>query len=144
MSASESAKKTEEERTISASKLKVQEVESDDDDKYFEWYRKSDSRPVHTDIIDKEITEGRLALALQPNISEEEEINNNDETMGGSGIITVRRSNRLFKPPDRLGKVPYFLKQCSIFDINRTNPEGTTKAQIDDNGDRLGRKLRSE
>ena len=41
--------------------------------------------PVHVDI-DNEVTEGRPALALLPNKSEEE-INNNDETMGGTVIL---------------------------------------------------------
>ena len=53
MSASEKAKKTKEERTIS--KPKIRKVESDDDDSDFECYNKSDGKPVHVDI-DKEVT----------------------------------------------------------------------------------------
>ena len=32
-------------------------------------------------------------------------INNNAETIGGNGNISARRSNRTFKPPDRLDSV---------------------------------------
>ena len=45
-------------------------------------------------------------LALLPNRSEEDEINNNGETLDN---FNLRRSNRIFKPPEQLGSVPYFL-----------------------------------
>ena len=106
MSASEKAKKTEEEGTISASKPKVRKVKSDEYDSDFECYSKSDGKSVHVDI-DKEVTKGGPALALLSNKSEEE-INNTGETMGGNSNISVRRSNGKFKPPDLLGSVPYF------------------------------------
>ena len=100
MSASEKAKKTEEERTISASKPKFRKVESEDQSD-IECYSKSDGKPVHVDI-DKKVTEGGPTVALLPNKSE---INNNGETIGGDGNISVRRSNQLFKPPNRLGSI---------------------------------------
>ena len=96
-----------EEGTLLASKSKVPKVDSDEKDSEFDCYNKSDRKPVQVDI-DEEVTEGGPALALQPNKSGEEEINNNGETMGGNGNISVRRSNRTFKPTDRLGSVPYF------------------------------------
>ena len=107
MSALEKAQKVEE-GTISASKLKVRMVESDEDDSDLECYNKSDGRLVHVDI-DKEVTEREPALALVPNKSEEEN-NNNGETIGGNYNFIVRRSNWTFKPPDRLGSVPFFGK----------------------------------
>ena len=104
MNASEKAKKAEE-GTISASKPKVQKMDSDEDESSFECYNKSDGKPLHVDI-DKEVTERGPALALLPNNLEE--IYNNGETKGGNGNISVHRSNRTFKPPDRLSSVPYF------------------------------------
>ena len=98
MSASEKAKKVEKEGSISASEPKARNVESDKDDS--ECCNKSDGKLVHVDI-DKEVTEGRPALALLQNKSEEEAINNNGETMDGDGNISVRRSNQVFKPTDR-------------------------------------------
>ena len=144
MSTTEKAKEAEEERTISASKPKVRKVESDEDDSDFECYTKSGGKPVHVHI-DKEVTEGGQALVVLPNNSEEEEIINNGETMGEYCNTSVRRSNRIFESPDRLGSEPFFRKYYSMFDIIRTNPKRTTKAQIDKNGgDRLGQRLRSE
>ena len=67
----------------------------------------------YTSTSTKKIPEGRPTLALLPNKSEEE-LNNNGETMGGNGNISVRRSNRTFTPPDRLGSVPYFWKCCLV------------------------------
>ena len=84
-----------EEGIISASKSIVRKVESDEEGKDFKCYSKSDEKPVHIDI-DKEVTEGKPTLALIPNRSEEYEINNNGETRGGNGKISVRRSNRIF------------------------------------------------
>ena len=68
------------------------------------WLDENAWQPVHVNI-DKEVAEGGPALALLPNKSEEEEITNNCGTLGGNGNISVRRSNRTFKPPDRLGGV---------------------------------------
>ena len=84
-------------------------VECDEDKSDFECYNRSDGKPVHVDI-DKEVPEEWPALALLPNKSEEEEINNNGETIGGDGSISVRRSNRIFKPVDRWVSVPCFWK----------------------------------
>ena len=69
--------------------------------------KKSDGKPVHVDI-DKEVTKGKPALAILSNKSEEEERNTIGETMDGNGNISVCRSNRTFKPSDRLCNVPYF------------------------------------
>ena len=65
--------------------------------------------------MDKEITERDPILALLPNRSEEKEIGSNDETRGGIDKISVRRSNRKFKAPERLGSVPYFF---TLFEKN--------------------------
>ena len=105
VSASEKARKVEE-GNISESKAKVQK-ESDERDNDFECYDKSDGKPVHVDV-NKEVTEGNPTHALLPNRSEEDKINNNGETRGGNGNISVRRSNRIYKLPERLGSVPYF------------------------------------
>ena len=84
---------------------KVKSVEEDSD---FEWYNKSDGKPVHVDI-DKKITERIIpTVALLPNRSEEDKKNNNCETRGEDGNISVRRCNRRLKPPERLGSVPNF------------------------------------
>ena len=69
VSSSEEAQRTEEEGTISASKPKARNVESDEDNSDFESYKKSDGKPVYVEI-DKEVTEGGTALALLPNKSE--------------------------------------------------------------------------
>ena len=66
MRASEKAKKAAEERTISASKLKVRIVESDGDHGDFECYNKSDGKLVHVGI-DRKVTERGPAPALQLN-----------------------------------------------------------------------------
>ena len=105
MSASEKAKKPEEEGAISASKPKTRKVELDEDDREFECYNKSDGEPVHVDI-DKKVTDGGPPLALLLKKLEEEEINYNSETTDGDGNISAHKSNRMFKPPDRLGSVP--------------------------------------
>ena len=101
---SEKAQKLEE-VTISASKPNVWKVESDEDDSNFECYNKFGGKPVHVDI-DKEVTEGEPALALLPNKSEKEEMNNNSETMGGNGDISVRWCCWT----DGLSSVPYLRK----------------------------------
>ena len=98
MSVSEKTKKAEEEGTISASKRKVRTVESNEDNSDFACYKKFDVKLVHVGI-DKEVTEGRPALALLPNKSEEDMINN-VETMGGNGNFSVRKFNGTYKPPD--------------------------------------------
>ena len=107
-SASEKTQKVEE-RTFSESKPKVRKLESDEDDSGFEFYIKSDGKSVHVDI-DKKVTEGGSSLALLWSRSEEEEMINNGETIGGNSNISIRRSNRAFKPPDRLDSVSYFRK----------------------------------
>ena len=82
VSASKKARKMEE-MISSESKLKVQKVESDEEntDTNFEGYDKSDSKPVHVHV-DGIITEGDPRLALLLNRLEEEETNNNGESMG--------------------------------------------------------------
>ena len=83
-------------------------MESDEEDSGFKCYDMSEGKPVHLDF-DKETTEGnKSTLALLPNRSEEDEINKNGETRDRDGNINLRRSNRIFKPPERLGCVPYF------------------------------------
>ena len=97
-----------EEGIISESKPKVRKVESDEEDSHFECFDKCEGEPVHVDI-DKETTEGnKSTLALLPNRSEENQINNNGETRDGDGNISSRRSNRIHKPLEWLGSVPYF------------------------------------
>ena len=92
---------------ISEFKPKVQKVEWDEEDGDFECYDKSEGKPIHIDI-DKKTTEGnKPTLALLPSRSEENEINNKGETRDGDGNIGLRRSNRIFKTPERLGSVPY-------------------------------------
>ena len=44
---------------------------------------------------------------LLPNRSEEDDINKSGETQDAEGNINLRRSNRLLKPQERLGSVPY-------------------------------------
>ena len=63
VSASEKARKVED-RAISASKLNVWKVESNEEDSCFECYNKSHGKPLHVDI-DKKVTEGGPALSLQ-------------------------------------------------------------------------------
>ena len=97
-----------EEGIISETRPKVWKVASDDDDCDFECYDRSESTPVRVDV-DKELTDiNKPTLALLPNRSEEDEINNNGETQDRDGNTSLRRSNRIFKPPERLGSVPYF------------------------------------
>ena len=108
MSVSKKAQKVEE-GTFFTSTLNVRKVEYDEANSDFECNNKSEGKPVLVDI-DKEFIEGGPAPALLPSKSEEDEINNSGETMGGNGSFSVRRSNRTFKPPDRLGSVPYFWK----------------------------------
>ena len=73
MGASEKAKKESGLRKkIFASKPKIRKVKSNEDDSDFECYNKSERKLVHVDI-DKEITQGGPALALQRNKLEEEE-----------------------------------------------------------------------
>ena len=57
----------------------VRKVESDGEDGHFECYDNSDGKPVHVDL-DKELMEGDATLALLPNRSEGDEVNNNGET----------------------------------------------------------------
>ena len=96
-----------EEGLISESKSKVRKVEWDEEEKDFECYDMSDGKPVHVNI-DKEIAFDKPTLALLPNRSEGDKINNNGETGEGDANISLRRSNRIFKPMERLGNAPYF------------------------------------
>ena len=48
------------------------------------------------------------ALALLPNRSQEDEINDDGETRDRDGNFNLRRSNRTFKPPERLSSIPFF------------------------------------
>ena len=95
------------EGNFSESKSKVQKVESDEKESDFECCDKSDGKPVHVNI-DKELAVDKPTPALLPNRSEEDEINRKGETGDGDGIISLRRSNRILKPPGRLSSVPYF------------------------------------
>ena len=98
-----------EDGTISEFKPKVRKVDSDEEDCDFERYDRSEGKPVQVDI-DKRITEGnKPTLTLLPNRSEADEINNNGEAGDRDDNITLRRSNRIFTSPERLGSVPYFL-----------------------------------
>ena len=96
------------ERTISKSKPKVRNVDSNEEDSDFECYDKSDGKPPHVHI-DKDVTEGtKRTLPLLLNRSEEDEINNIGETRDGGGNISLRRSNRIIKLHQQLGSVPYY------------------------------------
>ena len=98
-----------EDGVISKSQPKVRQVELGEEGSDFECYDKSEGKQVHVDI-DKETTEENKSTLAPPlsKRSEEDEIKNNDETRDGDAIINLRRSNRIFKPPERLGSVPYF------------------------------------
>ena len=97
-----------EEGIISESKPKVRKVNSDEEDNDFECYDTSEGRPLHVDF-DKDILEGnKPTLVLLPNRSEEDEINNNGKRSVRDGKINLRRLNRIFRSPERLGSVPYF------------------------------------
>ena len=106
MSASERTRLMEE-VIISESRPKVRKVASDDEDSDFECYDRSESKPVHADA-DKMAESNKPTLAVLLNRSEEDEINNNSETQDRDGNSNLRRSNRIFKPPERLDSVPYF------------------------------------
>ena len=109
VSASEKARK-QQECIISESKRKVRKVESDDKDIDFECYDKSDEKPANVDVDKEGSSRKELTLALFPNKSEE--VNYNGETGVGNdsrdGNTSVRRSNRKFKPPERLGSIQCF------------------------------------
>ena len=93
---------------FSESKPKVRKVDSDEQDSDFGCYDRSKGNRVHIDV-DKKLTEGnKPTLALLPNRSEEDESNNNGETRDRDGNFNLHRSNRRFKPPERLSSVPYF------------------------------------
>ena len=97
-----------EEGIISESRPKVRKAASDEENSDFKCYDRSEGKPVHVDV-DKEMAESnKPTLALLPNRSEEDEFNNNGETRERDGNINLRRSNRIFKPPERLSSVPYF------------------------------------
>ena len=69
--------------------------------------RQVHSKPVHADA-DKKSTQSQNdpKLALLLTRSEKNETNNNGQTGEGKGNVSVRRSNRIFEPPGRLGSVP--------------------------------------
>ena len=97
-----------EEGIISESRPKVRKVASDDNGIDFECYDRSEGKTVHVDV-DKEIDESNNpTLALLPNTSEEDKINNNGEEQDRDGNTNLRRPNRLFKPLERLGSVAHF------------------------------------
>ena len=82
-----------EEEVISESRPKVRKVASDDNDKDFECYDRSQGKLAHGDV-DKDIAESnKPTLVLLPNRSEEDEINNNVETHYRDDITNLRRSN---------------------------------------------------
>ena len=84
-----------EEGIFSESRPKVRKVASDDDDSDFECYDRSKGKPVHVDV-DKEMAESKKpTLALLPNRSEEDKINNNGETQDRDGNTNLRGSNRI-------------------------------------------------
>ena len=81
---------------------------SDDGHVDFECYDQSEGKSVHVDV-DKELAESNNpTLALLPNRSEEHAINNNGETQDSYGNTNLSRSNRISKPQELLGCVPYF------------------------------------
>ena len=86
----------------------VWKVELDNEDNDFDCYDKSEGKSVHVDIGKETIEGNKSTLALQLNRSEENRIYNNVETRDGDGNISLRRWNRIFKPLERLGSVPYF------------------------------------
>ena len=107
MSTSEKTKKTEE-GMISESKPEVWKVESDKEDSDFECYNNSEGKPVHVDFEKEVADRSKPTFALLPSRSEECKINNNSETRDGDGNISLRRSDRIFKPPEWFGSVSYF------------------------------------
>ena len=98
-----------EEGIFSKSRPKVRKIASDDEDGDFKFYDRSEAKqPAHVEI-EKEVAESnKPTLALLPNRSEEDEINNNGEARDRVGKINLRSSNRICKPPERLDSVPYF------------------------------------
>ena len=108
VSASEKARK-QQKGIIAESKPINRKVESDDEDSDFECYDKS----VNVNV-DKEVTGSsgkEPTLVLLPNKSEEK-VNKNVETRVGNdsrdGNTSLQRFYRSFKPPERLGSIPYF------------------------------------
>ena len=97
-----------EEGIISESKLQVRKVNSENENSDFECNDRSEGKPVQAEIDKKKAEEKKPTLALLPNRLEENEKNNNRETRDRDGIINLRRSNRIFKPPERLGCVSSF------------------------------------
>ena len=142
LNVSEKAQKNEE-RTISASKSKIRKVESNENESDFDCYNKKQQEARTCRHRQRShFTERRPALALPPNKLEEQEINNNGETKGGNGNISVRRFNPTFRPPDRVGYLLFFQ---SNYQYLQDQPEKTTKTQTDDNlGNGLGRRVRSQ
>ena len=94
------------EETISESKSNVRKVESDEEETDFECYDNSHGKPVQVNLDIKQAV-NKPSLALLPNKSDWDEINNNIETADVDDNFGLQRSNRIFKPPKRLGSVPY-------------------------------------
>ena len=92
--------------TISESKSNVRKVESDEEETDFECYEKSDGKPGQVNLGKKQPVD-KQSLALLPNKSDWDEINDNVETGDVVDNISLQRSNRTFKPPERLASVPY-------------------------------------
>ena len=95
-----------EEGIISESRPKVRKVASGDEDNDLECYDRSEGQPVHVDVDTEMAESNKPILALLPIRTKEDEININDGTRDRDGNINLRRSNRIFKPPKRLGSVP--------------------------------------
>ena len=90
---------------ISESKWKVGKVEeSDEEEKDFESYDRSDGTPVHVDV-EKEQAVDKPTFALLPNRYQEDDINKKGETGDADGNISLHRLSRRFKPPERLSSV---------------------------------------
>ena len=126
---------------IFASKPKTRKVKSNEDGRDFECYENSNQQPVQVEI-DHEFTEGGPRLALLPNKSRKGVKNYNGETMGGNANKNLCRSNRRYKPPDRLGSAQF----CeSTFRYIQDQPEKIHHTQNDDNrGDTLGLRLQDQ
>ena len=85
---------------ISESRPKVRKVAWENEDSDFECYERDEGKPVHVDVYKEMDESNKPTSALLPNKSEEDEINNNGETRDRVGNINLRRSNRIFKPPE--------------------------------------------
>ena len=84
---------------------KVRKVEMNEEESDFEICGKSDGKPIHVNI-DKGLAVDRPTPALLPNRSEDDKIIDSGEMVDGDGNVSLRRSNRIIKPPKRSGSVP--------------------------------------